>query len=205
MRRSFSTSSLFLFFLLLLLASPTRAGEEEEPPRPQRPRGPSGQALWERLKTYDKDGDGVVTREEFGGPARFFVRLDADKDGNVTKAEAEAMANRRGGGRRERAPSRTAPAHTGGLTLDLLDADRDGHVSKEEWAAFFAAADRDEDGRLSEAEWKRMLEPNHRPGGTAPAVGSKAPAVRAARLDGGETVDLSAPKRATVLVFGSWT
>ena len=36
-------------------------------------------------------------------------------------------------------------------------------------------------------------------------MGSKAPAVKAVPLAGGEAIDLAAPKRVTVLVFGSWT
>src|SRR5262245_44359298 len=41
-----------------------------------------------RLQAMDKDGDGKVSRDEFTGPAPLFNRLDADKDGFVTKVEA---------------------------------------------------------------------------------------------------------------------
>src|SRR5262249_13860845 len=32
-------------------------------------------------KKYDRDGDGRITRKEFGGPAALFERLDRDRDG----------------------------------------------------------------------------------------------------------------------------
>lgn len=45
------------------------------------------------LKAWDKDGDGVVNREEWvaaGRPAERFALVDANKDGKVTAAELEA-------------------------------------------------------------------------------------------------------------------
>ena len=206
--RNTTVLSAGLVLVALLLAAPWALAEEEEPaPGGGRggaaPRGGGG-SMWDRLKAFDADGDGVVTRDEFQGPERLFDRLDADGDGQVTKAEAEAMRGRRGGrqggGRREGA----SPAPTG-VTLELVDANRDGVLSLGEWTEFFATADCDGDGQVSAEEWKQMLAPNPRPGGQAPAVGAEAPAVKAVPLAGGEAVDLAAPKRTTVLVFGSWT
>lgn len=45
------------------------------------------------VKTWDKDGDGAVSRAEWlaaGRPAERFDLVDADKDGKVTPAEMEA-------------------------------------------------------------------------------------------------------------------
>ena len=66
--------------------------------------------IWQRLAAMDKDKDEVVTKAEFTGPERIFERLDSNKDGKVTKAEAKAMrrggggSDRRGSGREDNAP-----------------------------------------------------------------------------------------------------
>jgi Ca2+-binding EF-hand superfamily protein len=189
--------------LLVLGVAPPQGRAEDEEPEP--PRG--GRSTWDRLAPMDADGDGKVSRDEFQGPARLFGRLDADGDGFVTQAEAEAMRGRRGGrpdgvqGGRGGSDA-NAPA---GVTLEMVDADRDGQISLAEWTSLFRTADCDGDGRVSATEWKQLLAPVTRPGGEAPAVGSQAPAVQAVPLAGGEAIDLAAPKRVTVLVFGSWT
>ena len=146
---------------------------------------------WERMKRYDTDGDGKISREEFTGPERFFNRFDTDRDGFVTEAEVRRM--RRGGGQ----------GRGGGMSR-LFDADGDGKVTREEWEAFFEKADRNGDGvlqaeELSAAMSGRALRDD------APKVGEAAPKVRARSLKDGRHVDLSKPKRLTVLVFGSWT
>ena len=38
---------------------------------------------------------GKVTKEEFSGPEQLFDRLDADKDGSISKEEAEALGKGR--------------------------------------------------------------------------------------------------------------
>ena len=53
--------------------------------------------------TRDADKDGKVSKEEAGDQlARMFNRMDADKDGFLTKTEIETMAKQfqNGGGRR---------------------------------------------------------------------------------------------------------
>ena len=192
------TLSLGTLVCLLVLTAPLALGEDEEP-RPPRGRGGGG-SMWDRLKAMDADGDGKLSREELEGRERLLDRLDTDGDGYITKVEAEAARGRRGGGRRQE-----TPAPPTGLTLEMVDANRDGTISLGEWTELFATADCDGDGQVSAEEWKQLLAPVARPGGEAPAVGAKAPAVKAVPLAGGEAVDLAAPKRVTVLVFGSWT
>ena len=189
--------------LALLLVAPFALAEEEPAPGGGRGGGPrGGGSMWDRLKALDTDEDGKISREEAPGRERMFERLDADGDGFIT--EAEAMRSRRGGrqGGGRGAAGANAPS---GVTLEMIDANQDGVISLGEWTELFATADCDGDGRVSAEEWKQLLAPVSRPGGKAPAVGSKAPAVQAVPLAGGEPVDLAAPKRTTVLVFGSWT
>jgi Ca2+-binding EF-hand superfamily protein len=45
------------------------------------------------IKSWDKDGDGAVSKEEWtaaGRPAERFDAVDANKDGKITAAELEA-------------------------------------------------------------------------------------------------------------------
>ena len=56
------------------------------------------------IKSWDKNGDGAVTRDEWtaaGRPAERFDIVDANKDGKITAAELEAamaaMRQRNGG------------------------------------------------------------------------------------------------------------
>ena len=49
-----------------------------------------GHAAREFFKIYDLDGDGFVTREEWGGSANVFAALDADGDGRVSPEEMAA-------------------------------------------------------------------------------------------------------------------
>jgi transaldolase len=49
-----------------------------------------GQAAHDFFKIYDLDGDGAITREEWGGAANVFAALDLDGDGRVTPEELGA-------------------------------------------------------------------------------------------------------------------
>ena len=42
------------------------------------------------FKVYDLDGDGAITREEWGGSTAVFEALDVDHDGKVTPEEMAA-------------------------------------------------------------------------------------------------------------------
>ena len=49
-----------------------------------------GQAARDFFKVYDLDGDGFVTREEWGGAAAVFAALDIDGDGRISPEEMAA-------------------------------------------------------------------------------------------------------------------
>ena len=102
----------------------------------------------------DKDDDGKVSKEEFQGPAARFDRLDADKDGFITRREAAAVRARGTAG----APASGRPRRLMGLAtarFEELDADKDGKVSKEEYkgpAFLFNGLDADKDGFITKKE-----------------------------------------------------
>jgi transaldolase len=50
----------------------------------------AGHAAHEFFAAFDLDGDGVITREEWGGAAAVFAALDTDGDGKITPAELAA-------------------------------------------------------------------------------------------------------------------
>jgi Ca2+-binding EF-hand superfamily protein len=157
------------------------------------------------MRRNDADGDGRISRDEFRGPAAFFERADADKDGFVTAEEARAARGRAG----SPAPDRPGPGafgEPGGpvMLLRRLDADHDDRLSRHEWDDFFRKADENGDEILRLEEWRAALrgEPFK---DDAPQVGVPAPKVKAKSLKSGRELDLSQPKRTTVLVFGSHT
>jgi transaldolase len=49
-----------------------------------------GHAARDFFKIYDLDGDGFVTREEWGGAAAVFAALDIDGDGKISPEEMAA-------------------------------------------------------------------------------------------------------------------
>jgi transaldolase len=50
----------------------------------------AGQAAHDFFRAFDLDGDGVITREEWGGTLAVFLALDLDGDGKITPAELAA-------------------------------------------------------------------------------------------------------------------
>ena len=82
---------------------------------------------WDRLKPRDKNGDGRVTKDEFGGPADLFAALDRDGDGAVTADDLDWSDS-------------SQYARQLGTAQQLLrraDADGNKKVSREEWDKLF--------------------------------------------------------------------
>jgi len=163
---------------------------------------------WKRMKRYDTDHDGEVTREEFGGPARMLDRMDHDGDGVVTEAEAVRGQGSRGA---------SGSASEGGRgTADIdwvtkrLDVDRDGTFDARDLAKILETADKDSDEALSRKELLDFLTHADRPipRGTAPAEAAAAPDFEVRALEGTGTIKLAsllAKKRPVVIAFGSLT
>ena len=49
-----------------------------------------GEAARNFFKVFDLDGDGFITREEWGGATAVFAALDIDGDGKITPEEMAA-------------------------------------------------------------------------------------------------------------------
>src|SRR4029079_9661004 len=50
----------------------------------------AGQAAHDFFRAFDLDGDGFITREEWGGSLAVFLALDEDGDGKITPTELAA-------------------------------------------------------------------------------------------------------------------
>ncbi|QQL46099.1 SUMF1/EgtB/PvdO family nonheme iron enzyme [Sulfuriroseicoccus oceanibius] len=169
---------------------PARASGERPQGGPPQGQRPSPANL---LTRFDSDGDGKLRGDEI--PERMKARLDhidRNGDGIVTKDELERMGPPKSGQRPPREgnderPTPTAPSKAGkpekrpaesrsqifdrSARLAKIDRNRDGRISKDEYrthgpAALFAELDADHDGFLStqESRWMMTFEPI--PGGT---------------------------------------
>ncbi|QNI37614.1 EF-hand domain-containing protein [Edaphobacter albus] len=131
-------------------------------PNPADPNANKPDETVQRLMALDRNGDGVLTRDEV--PERlqgFFTRADINHDGKLTPDEIRASA-----------AGQTGPKgrvqHSGNATrmdpiLDAIDTNHDGILSAEEIAAApvsLKSLDKDGDGELSSAELRpRQMTP----------------------------------------------
>jgi len=126
------------------LALPALAaqGTDSDESRPRPRRGdhtrPDAEERWEKL---DQDNDGKISRAEWQRNEQAFNRMDADKDGFLTKEELRSAAGEFRG------------RHRNGLKG--MDTDADGNISRSEWKGkeeTFNRLDANNDGVLSRDE-----------------------------------------------------
>ena len=139
-------------------------------------------------KRYDRDGDGKIAREEFGGGHDDFARLDRNHDGVLTPPDFDFSG------------SSLAPS-PGSMVFSRMDRDSNGKVTREELDAFFRAADSGGQDFLSLSDLQEAFTPPPMPPAASPASRgpSKATLVRGlfrreiGSLEPGPRLDESAP------------
>lgn len=109
---------------------------------------PAASDLFARV---DANRDGVVTRQEFSAArSRDFADLDTDRDGRLSRKEFV-----------DRPSQAVVLMHLRARRFDEMDANRDGVVSRAEYVAFgnviFGRFDVNRDGRLTRAEYRSVL------------------------------------------------
>ncbi|MFQ5506075.1 MAG: EF-hand domain-containing protein [Planctomycetota bacterium] len=129
--------------LLAALATlaPLAAGQDPGARRRRGRQATGGSAIWKMLvKKYDKNQDGEISRSEHGRTDAAFQSLDRDGDGVLTEEDFAT-----GGGRRGFGGARGAGVRGGGFGPARMlgrvgargtDTDRNGKISKKEWQAF---------------------------------------------------------------------
>lgn len=98
------------------------------------------------LKRLDKSSDGKISRDEWIKKSQAFDRLDLDRDGFLTRDEAEPAFRQRA----ERG-ERTTKAFA------AMDKSNDGQVSRDEWTGkpkLFDRLDLDHSGAISREEFQ---------------------------------------------------
>lgn len=128
MKRNFAVVFALVFACMILLGQAASAYEDRS--APQAPA--SGD---EFIIRFDRNGDQLVSQEEFSGPDKHFARLDADGDGFINAEEAP------------KGPPKDPIAD--------FDEDGDGKLSIEEFPGpddHFTRFDQNRDGYLEEDE-----------------------------------------------------
>ena len=105
-------------------------------------------------KRFDRDGDGRISRDEFGGSDADFTRLDRDHDGALSEPDFDFSAH-------ALSPS------PGAMLFYRVDRDGDGKLTRDELERFFRAVDTGGEGFLSLADLQEAFSPLARPGGSS--------------------------------------
>jgi AhpC/TSA family len=172
---------------------------------------------WDWLRSRDDaDGDEVIVRDEFSGPAETFARLDRDRSGQIKQEDFNWS---------DESPYVQKLGQATQL-FRRLDDSSDGRLDREEWLAAFERL-ADKEGLATPEALRGLLFPparpwqppptevllaglisgeigSHMPG---PAVGDAAPDFELRTHDGREVIRLSefGGDKPVVLIFGSFT
>lgn len=122
----------------------------------QGPQSGQGESIAGFVAQFDKDGNGMVSSDEFDGPAGHFSQFDVNNDGYISESEAPAgpPPREQQGQEQVRRPQQGQGESTDGF-VTRLDKDGDGKVSSDEFdgpAEHFSHLDTNGDGHLSKDE-----------------------------------------------------
>lgn len=188
MRTTFRST--LLAAVAMAAALPAALAQPASPPTGQQGRGPGG-AIFDDM---DGNKDGRVAWDEaWAFVQRRFAAADADRDGGLTRQEAEALRPARGPGARRQegspagAPQAPSPeqaarrARFGDVMFRSIDANRDGRVTLDEVRpmveARFRGLDANADNAVSRDEVpQRRMGPRHGGGQGPGGQGGQAPA-----------------------------
>ena len=126
---------IFAAYVLALLTSISALAQDPQgQPGPRRRGGHNGE---KRMKTMDINNDGVISRDEWKGRPEVFNRIDKNGDGSLTREEFGGAARNHAGrlnqmdtnndGKISRDEWKGNPKR-----FDRLDANGDGVITKEE-------------------------------------------------------------------------
>ncbi len=186
MRTTFRSA--LLAAVTMAVAAPAVLAQPASPPPAGQQQGRGPGALFD---TMDANKDGRVAWDEaWTFVQRRFAAADADRDGGLTRQEADALRPARNGGRRAEGGGTAAPAtppspeqqarraRFGDIMFRSLDANRDGRVTLDEVRPVIEARFRGLDANADNAVSRDEL-PQRRQGprqGAGPAQGGQAPA-----------------------------
>jgi Ca2+-binding EF-hand superfamily protein len=178
-------SRVLMAVLVVALFAPCRpapAADKDDPPR-----GPDWIKLTpeEFLKRFDKNKDGVLTKDELPpGLARNFDRYDRNGDGKLDAREVAQMletAKRFAGDKPAPRPGGDGPPAERRVAdvFERMDTNKDGKISKEEAknviAQNFDRIDANKDGFIDKGELRRFVARNMAAGGGPGRGGSGGP------------------------------